>query len=118
MARMVIIAKIVNNNQYQAKPTVLRGNHLHRYIGDYPLAMCETRHWLECFSRVRKSAPVVAGYLLQMRKQILKFFHVHRYAISNALNDLVIDDVGKNMRNATGCTQGRNWPTYDGKVLG
>ncbi|ECC6921988.1 tyrosine-type recombinase/integrase [Salmonella enterica] len=69
--------------------------HIYPYIGDYPLAMCETRHWLECFSRVRKRAPVAAGYLLQMCKQALKFCRVHRYAISNALNDLAIDDVGK-----------------------
>lgn len=69
--------------------------HIYPYIGDYPLSMCETRHWLECFSRVRKDAPVAAGYLLQMCKQALKFCRVHRYAVSNALDDLAIDDVGK-----------------------
>ncbi len=69
--------------------------HIFPYIGDYPLSMCETRHWLECFSRVSKDAPVAAGYLLQMCKQALKFCRVHRYASSNALSDLTIDDVGK-----------------------
>ncbi|HID4134406.1 TPA: tyrosine-type recombinase/integrase [Pluralibacter gergoviae] len=68
--------------------------HIYPYIGDYPLSMCETRHWLECFTRVRNEAPVAAGYLLQMCKQALKFCRVHRYAVSNALNDLTIDDVG------------------------
>ncbi|WP_200553624.1 site-specific integrase [Kosakonia sp. LAM2021] len=69
--------------------------HIFPYIGDYPLSMCETRHWLECLSRVSKDAPVAAGYLLQMCKQALKFCRVHRYASSNALSDLTIDDVGK-----------------------
>ncbi|MCL6363763.1 DUF4102 domain-containing protein [Pectobacterium carotovorum subsp. carotovorum] len=69
--------------------------HIYPYIGDYPLSMCETRHWLECFSRVRSEAPVAAGYLLQMCKQALKFCRVHRYADSNALSDLTIDDVGR-----------------------
>ncbi|NIF02124.1 tyrosine-type recombinase/integrase [Pantoea sp. Acro-805] len=69
--------------------------HIYPYIGEYPLSMCETRHWLECFSRVRANAPVAAGYLLQMCKQALKFCRVHRYAESNALNDLTIDDVGR-----------------------
>jgi len=69
--------------------------HIYPYIGDYPLSMCETRHWLECFARVRKEAPVAAGYLLQMCKQALKFCRVHRYAVSNVLDDLTIDDVGR-----------------------
>jgi integrase len=69
--------------------------HIYPYIGNYPLSMCETRHWLECFGRVRADAPVAAGYLLQMCKQALKFCRVHRYAVSNALNDLTVDDVGK-----------------------
>ncbi|HFW4798876.1 TPA: tyrosine-type recombinase/integrase [Salmonella enterica subsp. diarizonae serovar 60-67:z35:-] len=77
------------------KHTAQLKKHIYPYIGDYPLSMCETRHWLECFSRVRKSSPVAAGYLLQMCKQALKFCRVHRYAVSNALNDLAVDDVGK-----------------------
>jgi integrase len=69
--------------------------HIHPYIGSFPLSMCETRHWLECFRRVRNDAPVAAGYLLQMCKQALKFCRVHRYAVSNVLDDLTIDDVGR-----------------------
>lgn len=69
--------------------------HIFPYIGDYPLLMCETRNWLECFARVRNEAPVAAGYLLQMCKQALKFCRVHRYAVSNVLDDLTIDDVGR-----------------------
>ncbi|HFS5811133.1 TPA: tyrosine-type recombinase/integrase [Citrobacter farmeri] len=69
--------------------------HIFPYIGNYPLSMCETRHWLECFARVRNTAPVSAGYLLQMCKQALKFCRVHRYAVSNALDDLTIEDVGR-----------------------
>ncbi|HFE3492674.1 TPA: tyrosine-type recombinase/integrase [Escherichia coli] len=69
--------------------------HIYPYIGAFPLSMCETRHWLECFSRVRDEAPVAAGYLLQMCKQALKFCRVHRYAVSNVLDDLTIDDVGR-----------------------
>lgn len=69
--------------------------HIFPYIGHYPLSMCETRHWLECFARVRNEAPVAAGYLLQMCKQALKFCRVHRYAVSNVLDDLTIDDVGR-----------------------
>lgn len=69
--------------------------HIYPYIGAFPLSMCETRHWLECFSRVRDEAPVAAGYLLQMCKQALKFCRVHRYAVSNVLDDLNIDDVGR-----------------------
>ncbi|RVS47802.1 integrase, partial [Citrobacter freundii] len=44
---------------------------------------------------VRNEAPVAAGYLLQMCKQALKFCRVHRYAVSNVLDDLTIDDVGR-----------------------
>ena len=69
--------------------------HIYPYIGEFPLSMCETRHWLECFSRVRDEAPVAAGYLLQMCKQALKFCRVHRYVVSNVLDDLTIDDVGR-----------------------
>ncbi|HAP80133.1 tyrosine-type recombinase/integrase [Atlantibacter hermannii] len=77
------------------KHTEQLNKHIFPYIGDYPLSMCETRHWLECFARVRKEAPVAAGYMLQMCKQALKFCRVHRYAVSNVLDDLTVDDVGR-----------------------
>lgn len=69
--------------------------HIYPYIGAYPLSMCETRHWLECFLRIKKESPVAAGYVLQMCKQALKYCRVHRYGVSNALDDLTINDVGK-----------------------
>ncbi|WP_414618504.1 tyrosine-type recombinase/integrase [Serratia liquefaciens] len=68
--------------------------HIYPYIGAMPLSQCETRYWLECFDRTKKSAPVAAGYIFQMCKQALKFCRVRRYAISNALDDLTIPDVG------------------------
>ncbi|BEO53738.1 TPA: site-specific integrase [Serratia marcescens] len=69
--------------------------HIYPYIGAMPLAQCETRYWLECFDRAKKNAPVAAGYVFQMCKQALKFCRVRRYAISNALDDLTIPDVGR-----------------------
>ncbi|EPI4694237.1 tyrosine-type recombinase/integrase [Morganella morganii] len=69
--------------------------HIYPYIGHLPLAECETRYWLECFDRMKKTTPVAAGYVFQMCKQALKFCRVRRYAISNALDDLSIPDVGK-----------------------
>lgn len=68
--------------------------HIYPYIGAIPLSQCETRYWLECFDRTKKNAPVAAGYVFQMCKQALKFCRVRRYAISNALDDLTIPDVG------------------------
>lgn len=68
--------------------------HIYPYIGSLPLSQCETRHWLECFDRMKKNAPVAAGYVFQMCKQALKFCRVRRFAISNALDDLTIPDVG------------------------
>lgn len=69
--------------------------HIYPYIGSYPLSECETRYWLDCFDRMKKTTPVAAGYVFQMCKQALKFCRVRRYAISNALDDLTISDVGK-----------------------
>ncbi|CDH26177.1 Putative integrase of prophage CP-933C (fragment) (fragment) [Xenorhabdus bovienii str. kraussei Becker Underwood] len=69
--------------------------HIYPYIGNMALADCETRYWLQCFDRTKKQAPVAAGYIFQMCKQALKFCRVRRYAVSNALDDLTIPDVGK-----------------------
>lgn len=68
--------------------------HIYPFIGSLPMAQCETRHWLECFDRIKKDSPVAAGYVFQMSKQALKFCRVRRYAVSNALDDLTIPDVG------------------------
>ncbi|URG53028.1 site-specific integrase [Pectobacterium quasiaquaticum] len=72
--------------------------HIYPYIGNMALADCETRYWLQCFDRMKKEAPVAAGYVFQMCKQALKFCRVRRYAVSNALDDLTIPDVGKKQR--------------------
>jgi integrase len=69
--------------------------HIYPYIGKMALSDCETRYWLECFDRMKKKAPVAAGYVFQMCKQALKFCRVRRYAVSTALEDLTIPDVGK-----------------------
>lgn len=69
--------------------------HIYPYIGDLPLLQCETHHWLDCFDRMKKESPVAAGYVFQMCKQALKFCRVRRYAVSNALDDLTIPDVGR-----------------------
>lgn len=63
-------------------------------IGDLPLADCEARHWLEVFDGFGKVAPVGCGVTLQLCKQALKYCRVRRYAVSNALDDLTIADVG------------------------
>jgi integrase len=79
--------------------------HIYPYIGHLPLDQTETRHWLECFDRIRRGvrgkqrpAPVAAGYVFQNAKQALRFCRVRRYAISRALDDLTILDVGSKQR--------------------
>ena len=64
-------------------------------IGDLPLADCETRHWLSVFDEYSAEAPVASGYCFQNCKQALRYCRVRRYAISNALDDLTVADVGK-----------------------
>lgn len=81
----------VNVNRHEAQLE----KHIYPFIGDLPLSLCETRHWLECFDRAKKETPVAAGYVFQMCKQALKFCRVRRYAVSNVLDDLTIQDVGK-----------------------
>lgn len=81
----------VNVNRHEAQ----LDKHIFPYIGDLPLSLCETRHWLECFDRAKSETPVAAGYVFQMCKQALKFCRVRRYAVSNTLDDLTIQDVGK-----------------------
>lgn len=80
-----------NHKRHQAQ----LDKHIFPFIGDMPVDLCETKHWLACFDRVKKNAPVAAGYVFQMCKQALKYCRVRRYAFSNALDDLAIPDVGK-----------------------
>jgi hypothetical protein len=51
---------------------------------------------------MKKKTPVAAGYVFQMCKQALKFCRVRRYAVSTALEDLTIPDVGKKQAKKTG----------------
>ncbi|EEN5588733.1 site-specific integrase [Salmonella enterica subsp. enterica serovar Typhimurium] len=69
--------------------------HIISHIGEMPLSQCETYHWLECFDRIKRKHPVVSGHMLQASKQALKFCRRRRYAFSNALDDLIISDVGR-----------------------
>lgn len=69
--------------------------HIYPYIGEMALSDCETHYWLNCFDRARQESPVATGYVFQMCKQALKFCRVRRYAVSSALDDLTIPDVGK-----------------------
>lgn len=75
--------------------------HIYPYIGNLPLEKVETPLWLECFDRIRKGIPgkqrparVSAGQVLQGTKQALIFCRKRRYAISHALDDINILDVG------------------------
>ncbi|MGN5076567.1 tyrosine-type recombinase/integrase [Aeromonas veronii] len=64
-------------------------------IGDLPLSECDTRHWLSIFDEYSKLAPVASGYCFQNCKHALKFCRVRQFAVSNALDDLAVSDVGK-----------------------
>lgn len=68
--------------------------HLFPYIGEIALTDCDTHYWLRCFSMVKKTAPSVAGALLQMSQQALKFCRVRRFAISNVLEGITKQDIG------------------------
>ena len=68
--------------------------HIYPYIGNMALSDCETRYWLECFTRTKKTAPSTAGMLLQISQQALKFCKVRRYATNVALDGLTLQDIG------------------------
>lgn len=69
--------------------------HIYPRIGHYPLERCETRHWLLCFDEINQTQPVTAGRMFQISKQALRFCRVRRYASSDALAILTIQDVGQ-----------------------
>ncbi|PHM46778.1 tyrosine-type recombinase/integrase [Xenorhabdus miraniensis] len=81
---------IVNADRYRER----FNKHLFPCIGDMALADCNTHYWLRCFSQVKKIAPSVAGALLQMSQQALKFCRVHRFAISHVLEGISKQDIG------------------------
>ncbi|MBG6243465.1 MAG: site-specific integrase [Candidatus Symbiopectobacterium sp. Dall1.0] len=68
--------------------------HIYPHIGDMALSDCETRDWLQCFD-LMKDIQVTAGALFYGCKQALKFCRARKYAISNALDDLKVSDIGK-----------------------
>lgn len=69
--------------------------HIYPTLGHYPVSRCETRHWVALFDEINKSKPMTAGRLFQLCKQALRFCKVRRFASSDALAILTIQDVGK-----------------------
>ncbi|MDV7106138.1 site-specific integrase [Vibrio sp. TH_r3] len=76
--------------------------HIYPYIGSLPLEQVSTQMWVACFDRIRKgisgkqrAAPVAAGLVFQGCKQSLIFCRKRGFAISHALDDLILSDVGK-----------------------
>lgn len=69
--------------------------HIYPRLGRYPLARCETRHWVACFDEINQTKPMTAGRMFQISKQALRFCKVRRYAASDALAFLTIQDVGQ-----------------------
>ncbi|EIV3890813.1 TPA: tyrosine-type recombinase/integrase [Enterobacter roggenkampii] len=69
--------------------------HIYPRLGRYPLTRCETRHWVACFDEINQTKPMTAGRMFQISKQALRFCKVRRYAASDALAILTIQDVGQ-----------------------
>ena len=69
--------------------------HIYPRLGRYPIARCETRHWVGCFDEINDKQPKTAGRMFQISKQALRFCKVRRYASSDALAILTIQDVGE-----------------------
>lgn len=81
---------LVNDKRYRERFE----NHIFPYIGEMALSDCETHHWLKCLATAKKSAPSVAGMLLQMSQQAFKFCRIHRYATCHALDGITMQDIG------------------------
>ncbi|MFD2050093.1 tyrosine-type recombinase/integrase [Pantoea stewartii] len=81
---------LVNDTRYRER----FDNHIMPHIGDMALSDCETHHWLTCLARTKKTAPSVAGMLLQMSQQAFKFCRVRRFAVYHALDGLTMQDIG------------------------
>lgn len=69
--------------------------HIYPRLGRYPITRCETRHWVSCFDEINQTKPMTAGRMFQISKQALRFCKVRRYAASDALAFLTIQDVGQ-----------------------
>lgn len=81
---------LVNDTRYRER----FDKHIFPYIGDIALSDCETHHWLTCLARTKKTAPSIAGMLLQMSQQAFKFCRVRRFAVYHALDGLTMQDIG------------------------
>ncbi|WP_423186816.1 tyrosine-type recombinase/integrase [Alishewanella sp. d11] len=96
MALDYFLTEYVDKNLKSAgKVKKLFANHVYPFMGDVPLELTETRHWIAMFKKVSENAPVQAGILLSKLKQALRFCRVHRYADCTALDDLRVTDIGK-----------------------
>ena len=69
--------------------------HIYPRLGRYPITRCETRHWVACFDEINQTKPMTAGRMFQISKQALRLCKVRRYAASDALAFLTIQDVGQ-----------------------
>ncbi|PHM29062.1 tyrosine-type recombinase/integrase [Xenorhabdus innexi] len=69
--------------------------HIYPEIGSIPLSECTLPMWVSCFDKIKRNAPVQAGYLLKTSQQALKFCRVRKYAISHEIDDLTVSDVGE-----------------------
>ena len=69
--------------------------HIYPRLGRYPITRCETRHWVACFDEINQTKTMTAGRMFQISKQALRFCKVRRYAASDALAFLTIQDVGQ-----------------------
>ncbi|MGL6123839.1 MAG: integrase arm-type DNA-binding domain-containing protein, partial [Shewanella sp.] len=80
------IEEYAKDHRVNVDKTILQfSRHIYPYIGHFPLEQTETRHWIECFDRIRRGingkqrpAPVAAGQILQNAKQALRFCRVRR----------------------------------------
>lgn len=69
--------------------------HIYPRLGHYPIIRCDTHHWVSCFDEISDKQPKTAGRMFQIAKQALRFCKVRRYATSDALAFLTIQDVGE-----------------------
>ncbi|HHR8283145.1 TPA: tyrosine-type recombinase/integrase [Salmonella enterica subsp. enterica serovar Muenchen] len=67
--------------------------HIYPRIGDIAVSDCTTQHWLECFSRIKKTSPTAAGAILQAAKQAFKYCKNRNYAVCRVLDDLTKNDI-------------------------
>ena len=69
--------------------------HIFPYIGHLPVNDTHLYEWLDCFDRIKRTAPVMAAYVFSDTKLALRFCRVRQYATCDALKDLRMSDVGQ-----------------------